>query len=36
VIAVLANGRIAELGSHDELVAAGGLYWRMVEIQVLT
>jgi len=36
VIAVLANGRVAELGSHDELVAAGGPYWRMVEMQVLS
>ncbi|MET7286423.1 ABC transporter ATP-binding protein [Streptomyces sp. NPDC005573] len=31
VIAVVENGRIKELGSHDELVAAGGAYaalWR--------
>ncbi|MBO0868301.1 MAG: ATP-binding cassette domain-containing protein [Micromonosporaceae bacterium] len=28
-IAVLDGGRITELGSHDELVAAGGLYARM-------
>jgi ABC-type multidrug transport system fused ATPase/permease subunit len=25
-VAVVADGRIAELGSHDELVAAGGSY----------
>jgi subfamily B ATP-binding cassette protein MsbA len=36
VIAVLADGRVAELGSHDELIAAGGLYRRMVEMQELT
>ncbi len=36
VIAVLANGRVAEMGSHDELVAAGGLYRRMVEMQELS
>ncbi|MCY4631099.1 MAG: ABC transporter ATP-binding protein [bacterium] len=28
-IAVVDNGRIAEIGSHDELVAAGGLYAGM-------
>jgi ATP-binding cassette subfamily B protein len=28
-IAVVADGRIAELGAHAELVAAGGLYARM-------
>jgi subfamily B ATP-binding cassette protein MsbA len=33
VIAVLAAGRVAELGSHDDLVAAGGRYQRMVEMQ---
>lgn len=32
-IAVLEGGRIAELGSHDELVAAGGTYARMFELQ---
>jgi ATP-binding cassette subfamily B protein len=33
-VGVLAGGRIAELGSHDELVAAGGRYaamWRAYE-----
>ncbi|MDF0531979.1 ABC transporter ATP-binding protein [Tsukamurella sp. 8F] len=28
-IAVLAHGRVAELGTHDELLAAGGVYARM-------
>jgi len=36
VIAVLADGRIAEMGNHDELVAVGGLYRRMVEMQELS
>jgi len=36
LIAVLADGRVAELGNHDELVAVGGLYRRMVEMQELT
>jgi subfamily B ATP-binding cassette protein MsbA len=36
VIAVLADGRVAEMGNHDELVAAGGLYRRMVEMQELS
>jgi len=36
VIAVLADGRIAEMGNHDELVAEGGLYRRMVEMQELS
>ncbi len=36
VIAVLTSGRVAEIGSHDELVAAGGLYRRMVEMQELS
>jgi subfamily B ATP-binding cassette protein MsbA len=35
VIAVLAGGRVAEMGNHDELVALGGLYQRMVEMQEL-
>jgi subfamily B ATP-binding cassette protein MsbA len=34
-IAVFAEGRIAELGTHDELTAAGSLYRRMVEMQEL-
>jgi len=36
VVAVLASGRVAELGSHDQLVTAGGLYGRMVEMQELS
>ena len=36
VIAVLADGRIAELGTHEDLLTAGGLYRRMVEMQEIT
>ena len=32
-IAVLDNGRITEIGSHDELVAAAGTYAAMFEAQ---
>lgn len=32
-IAVLHGGRVAELGSHDELLAAGGRYAEMFRIQ---
>ncbi len=32
-IAVMAGGRIVELGTHDELVAAGGTYARLFELQ---
>ncbi len=32
-IAVLDGGRITELGSHDELLAAGGTYARMFRLQ---
>jgi ABC-type multidrug transport system fused ATPase/permease subunit len=34
-IAVLSDGRIAELGRHDELAAAGGIYQRLYELQFL-
>ena len=33
VIVVLADGRIVEQGSHDELVAAGGRYARLFDLQ---
>jgi ABC-type multidrug transport system fused ATPase/permease subunit len=29
-VAVVIDGRVAELGTHDELVAAGGYYADMV------
>jgi ABC-type multidrug transport system fused ATPase/permease subunit len=32
-IAVVADGAVAELGSHDELMALGGRYWRMFSLQ---
>jgi ATP-binding cassette subfamily B protein len=32
-IAVLAGGRVAELGTHNELIAAGGTYARLFELQ---
>jgi len=32
-IAVLVDGRIAELGRHAELVSAGGTYARLFELQ---
>jgi len=34
-IVVLSDGRIAELGRHDELAAAGGIYQRLYELQFL-
>jgi ATP-binding cassette subfamily B protein len=32
-IAVLSGGTITELGTHDELLAAGGEYARLFELQ---
>lgn len=32
-IAVVADGTVAELGSHDELMALRGRYWRMFSLQ---
>ena len=34
-IAVLSEGRIVELGRHDELAGAGGIYQRLYELQFL-
>jgi ATP-binding cassette subfamily B protein len=35
LIVVLEDGRIAELGAHDELIARGGLYAELYEKQLL-
>ena len=32
-IAVIENGRVAEIGSHDQLMAQGGTYARMYRVQ---
>ena len=32
-IAVVADGRIMELGTHDELLLAGGRYAQLFELQ---
>ena len=32
-IAVMENGRIAEIGTHDALLARRGLYYRLYEMQ---
>jgi subfamily B ATP-binding cassette protein MsbA len=34
-IVVLDRGRIAETGTHDELVSHGGIYQRLHELQFL-
>ncbi|MGH9282257.1 MAG: hypothetical protein ACRD0S_04915 [Acidimicrobiales bacterium] len=33
LIVVLHEGRVAELGAHDDLVAAGGLYAGLYALQ---
>jgi ABC-type multidrug transport system fused ATPase/permease subunit len=33
---VLENGRVSQIGTHDELMAAGGLYRELVELQLET
>lgn len=36
IICVFENGRIAEAGTHEELLALGSLYWAMCKAQSLT
>ena len=33
VVMVLDQGEVVEIGSHDELMAAGGLYHDLFELQ---
>lgn len=35
-IVVLDNGRVAEIGTHDQLVKRGGLYSELVSTQSLS
>lgn len=35
VICVLSNGRLVEVGSHDQLMSAGGVYHGLVTAQSL-
>jgi ABC-type multidrug transport system fused ATPase/permease subunit len=34
-IVVLDQGRVAEMGSHNQLIAKRGTYWQMIEAQSL-
>ena len=36
VIIVIDNGNIIEMGSHEELIALGGKYSKLIEIQSLS
>jgi len=33
LICVMQGGRIAERGTHEELLAAGGIYWELYQRQ---
>jgi ABC-type multidrug transport system fused ATPase/permease subunit len=35
MIVLIENGRIAEMGSHNELINKRGIYWRMIDSQSL-
>jgi ATP-binding cassette, subfamily B, bacterial MsbA len=34
-IILIENGRVAEVGNHNELISRHGMYWRMIESQSL-